>query len=245
MRVVGMTILHYGREYLDAAIQSVINHVDAFYVFYTDKGSHGSRTDVRCPESRDELMEIAQNAAGEKLKWFDGDYSYEGQHRERIHHYEPDADAIIVVDADEIYSAVAMEQILLAARYEQARNYRIPMIHYWRSMYRAVLHDPAYPTRLILPKVRSGEDVIHCSPIHHFGYAQTPAIVRYKWLIHGHRGELRHDVDWFNDVYMANRQFDCHPVGSDAWNPETVDPFALGLPEHMRAHPFAGMQVIE
>lgn len=245
MRVVGMTILHYGREYLDAAIRSVIDHVDAHYVFYTDAGSHGSRTSEPCPESRNELMAIAQGAAGDKLRWYEGHYDYEGQHRERIHHYEPDADAIIVVDADEVYSVGAMEQILLAARYEQARTYRVPMIHYWRSMYRAVLHDPAFPTRLILPKVKSGEGAIQSLPIHHFGYAQTPAIVRYKWLIHGHKGELRRDVDWFNDVYMANRQTDTHPVGSEYWNPETVDPFALGLPEYMRNHPFAGMETIE
>lgn len=253
MRVVGMTILHYGREYLDAAIRSVIDHVDAHYIFYTDTGSHGSRVEQRCPESRDELMAIAQGAAGEKLRWFEGRYDYEGQHRERIHHYEPDADVIVVVDADEVWDSGLIQMVTRKAIVgDNARRLRVPMIHYWRSFYHAILHDPAYPIRVIYPKSPDVETTytparVGGAPLvmHHFGYAQSPSIVRYKWLIHGHRGELRHDVDWFNDVYMANRQFDCHPVGSDAWNPETVDPFALGLPEHMRAHPFAGMQVIE
>ena len=81
--------------------------------------------------------------------------------------------------------------------------------------------------------------------LHHFGYAQRPEIVEYKQLTHGHRSEWRRDCDWFHDRFMANAQRDCHPVGSQYWNPETVDPFALGLPEFMRAHPYAGMEVIE
>lgn len=252
MRVVGMTILHYGKEYLGAAIRSVIDHVDAHYVFYTDQGSHGSRTDEPCPETRNELIAIAQAAAGDKLRWYEGHYDYEGQHRERIHQYEPDADVIVVVDADEIYSPKLISNIVWYAgtitNNPPFRTVRLPMVHYWRSFYRCVTHDPALPTRVIFPKAQTKNEAAwdeFTGNMHHFGYAQTPAIVRYKWLIHGHRGELRHDVDWFNEVYMANRQTDTHPVGSDFWNPETVDPFALGLPEYMRAHPFAGMEVIE
>ena len=78
--------------------------------------------------------------------------------------------------------------------------------------------------------------------VHHFGYAIRSELMAYKWQIHGHKGELRHDVDWFNDVFMANRQYDCHPVGSDAWNCEAMD--MSDLPEVLNDHPFKYMSVI-
>ena len=79
--------------------------------------------------------------------------------------------------------------------------------------------------------------------VNHMGYATKPDIVAYKWKIHGHLGELRRDVNWFEDVYMTNRQTDCHPVGSEYWNAETVDPLAY-MPRWMAEHPFYGMDVI-
>jgi hypothetical protein len=80
--------------------------------------------------------------------------------------------------------------------------------------------------------------------VNHMGYATTPEIVAYKWQIHGHLNELRRDVNWFQDVFMANRQTDCHPVGSEYWNPEPVNPLDY-MPYWMAQHPFFNMEVIE
>jgi hypothetical protein len=245
MKVISYTALHYGRDYLASAIRSVIDSVDEHHVLYTAIGSHGSRTSIPCPETRDELYAIAEAAAGSKLRWHDGEWPYEGAQRDSIHQYAPDADVILVVDADEVWSTGLADEVL--STLGNQRRYRLPIIHYWRSFYRAVLHDPAFPERVIVPNSFSGgigafdkRDGV----IHHFGYAQRPEIVEYKILTHGHRGEWRHDVDWFHDKFMANAQTDCHPVGSDHWNPETVDPYSLGLPEFMREHEYAGMEVI-
>lgn len=253
MKTVAYTALHYGRDYLGSAIRSVVDAVEEYHVIYTPIGSHGHRTDVLCPESRDELYAIAWDTAGRKLHWHEDVFAYEGQQREAIHQYAPEADIILVVDADEVWGEGLAEFAIHSYGYpmQPARRLRLPMIHYWRSFQRGILHDPAYPERVIFPKIvgevmttRSGSRP-DLTNIHHFGYAQRPEIVEYKQHVHGHKGEWRRDVDWFHDKFMANAQTDCHPVGSDYWNPEPVDPFALGLPDWMRQHPYASMEVIE
>lgn len=253
MKVVSYTALHYGREYLAYAIRSVIDHVDEHHVLYSAIGSHGHKTDVPCPETRDELYAIAQQAAGDKLRWHDGTWAHEGFQRDSIFEYAPDADVILVVDADEVWNESLIEAALSHApefRPAPYRALRLPMIHYWRSFYRAVLHDPAYPVRVIYPQVDPGQSIADVGAgsthdyINHFGYAQTPAIVQYKLLTHGHRNELRTDIDWFKERYLANAQQDCHPVGSEYWNPEEVDPLDY-MPAFMREHPFFYKALIE
>lgn len=251
MKTIAYTALHYGKEYLGYAIRSVIDAVDEYWVLYTPVGSHGHRTSVPCPDSADELQAIAYDAAGNKLHWVESNlWTYEGQQRDAIHALVPDADVALVVDADEVWSAGLAEFAINSHGYPTppARRLRLPMIHYWRSFYRGILHDPAFPERVIFPQIHGATMTTRGSGptnIHHFGYAQRPEIIGYKLLTHGHKNEFRRDCDWFHDKFMANAQQDCHPVGSEYWNPEPVDPFAHGLPEFMREHPFAGMEVIE
>ena len=61
-------------------------------------------------------------------------------------------------------------------------------------------------------------------------------------LQHGHFNEFRHDVNWFQDVFMANRQYDCHPVGSDAWDCEDID--LSHLPSVLENHPYRNLELI-
>lgn len=248
MKVVGYCALHYGLDYLEYAIKSVIDYVDDFWVLYSPVGSHGHHADRPCPEREKDLYRAAARAAGHKLHWHSGAWPYEGAQRETIHQVAPDADVILVVDADEIWPADTVEKML--SHYEphapihETYRYRLPMIHFWRSFYRAILHDPALPERVIVTKGRidyTGFD--NPRPICHMGYAQSPKIVEYKQLTHGHRSEWRRD-DWFNRVFMANVQVNTHPVGSDYWNPEDVNPWDY-LPDFMRQHPYADMAVIE
>lgn len=259
-KVIAYTALHYGKDYLASAIRSVIDAVDEHHIIYTPIGSHGHRSERACPESREELYEIARQASGSKFHWHEGTWAWEGQQRDAIMQYAPDADVILVVDADEVWSeglaAFAIREG--AVHYPTIRHWRIPMVHYWRSFERCVVHDPAFPTRMIVPNApdterefyvakpfRNASTPILRMPIHHFGYAQRPEIVEYKQHVHGHKGEWRRDVDWFRARFMVNAQHDCHPVGSEYWNPEPVDPFALGLPDWMRGHEYAEMGVIE
>lgn len=248
MKLIAYTPLLYGLDYLAHAIQSVIEHVDEYWVLYTKDGSYGARTDVPCPESRDILYETTRWAAGDKLRWYDGTWTGEGDHRNTIYKLAPDADVIIALDADEIWHWQTIASVRLTAENGgnamHSRWWRLPMIHYWRSFRRAVLHDPALPVRVYVPKAENNEVYMHgVKPINHLGYAQRSEIVRYKWLVHGHKNELRKDVDWFKDRWDANAQQDCHPVGSIYWNPEPVN-FTEYMPKFMITHPFASLEVI-
>jgi len=246
MKTIAYTALHYGKEYLGYAIKSVIDYVDEYWVLYSAIGSHGFRTNTPCPDTREELYWIAQQVAGDKLHWIDGEWAHEGLQRDSITEHCPDADVILVLDADEIWPETLVYTAQMMRSHPTAvRHYRAPIIHYWRSFHRAVLHDPAYPVRLIHPKIQNGEDTLHgLGHINHMGYAQRPAIVEYKLLTHGHRNELRTDFNWFRDKYMANAQEDCHPVGSDYWQPEPVNPLDY-MPAFMAQHPYFNMEVIE
>lgn len=244
LRVAAYTPLHYGAEYLRYAIRSVIDYVDEYHVLYTAQGSHGHVTEARCPETRHQLYREAVAGAGDKLRWHDGIWPYEGAQRDTIFMLT-DADLIVALDADEIWMPVTIKAaIQQAADRPEIRGWRVPMVHFWRSFYRAVLHDPAYPVRVINTHSTSGEGTVQTNtPIAHMGYAQSEAIIQYKLLTHGHRNEFRQDCDWLRDRFLANAQRDCHPVGSEYWNPEPVTP-ADYLPDWMRTHPYWTKEII-
>lgn len=260
-KIISYTALHYGAAYLAWALRSVIDHVDEAWILYSPRGSHGTRAAQQCPETREQLYAIADYAAGDKLRWVDGDWRYENQQREAIHGLCPDADVILVLDSDEVWHE-ALAQVHIGYYKNCVEHFcmpahrflRLPIIHYWRSFYRCVRHDPAYPVRVIYPKVGVGEATMQPSDYHswgwlgtpcinHMGYAQPSSIVKYKMAIHGHKAELRTDIDWYQDRWLANAKQDCHPVGSEWWNPEPVDPWAC-MPDFMKEHPFAGLEVI-
>ena len=249
MHIVASIALHYGADYLSHAIRSIIDDVDEVIVLYSATGSHGHRTSIPCPDSRDDLYAIAHEAAGAKLRWFDGNWTHEGQQRDSIFEIAPVADVIVVVDADELWPPGLLAMAIKATSTWRRREIRMPMAHLWRSMKQAILHDPACPVRLIYPQVREGAETFTPDPslpilersIIHGGYAQRSEIVKYKLLTHGHRNEFRRDVDWFNDIFMNPlRTTDLHPVGSTAWNWESVD-----VPDFLLGHPYAQLELIE
>ena len=243
MRIVGVTALHYGRCFLNHAIRSIIDDVQEYIVLYSPIGSHGHRTNAVCPDTREELYDIAFNAAGEKLRWFDGTWANEGAQRDSIFGIVPDADAIVVLDSDECFSPGLANAAIEHGLRENVRQVRIPLLHHWRSFYKGFTHDPAAPTRIIFPKVAEGATTYTPNDemrLFHYGYAIPVELMRYKWLIHGHLNEKRRDIDWLNDVYIANRQYDCHPVGSNFWlEVEDITP-----PDFMMDHPYANMEII-
>lgn len=235
--------LHYGLDYLSYAIASVIDVCDVFYVLYSADGSHGRRSSMPCPDSRDDLYALAEYSVGAKLRWVQGDWRYENEQRDSIFQLAPDAAVILSIDSDEVYgdglAADAVDYALKAG----AQRVRLPFIHLWRSFKRGFAHDPAYPERVIVP---SGFGVTVTMPtdkrVFHFGYAQRSEIVRYKLMTHGHAAEFRRDVDWLNSVFLANRQYDCHPVGSEHWNAEDID--LSRLPSILEGHPYRDLDLI-
>lgn len=251
MRIVGFMALHYGLDYIQYAIESIIDYVDILHIAYSPVGSHGVTTPVPCPESERELRLLAYKAAGRKLVWHRDTWPHEGAQRDMIYEYEPTADIIVVCDSDEVWHGGLLERALLTLQpFDDARRFwRVPMVHYWRSFRRCMIADYSYPIRIISPG-RGALDMMnmHSIPnefgyINHFGYAIKPDLMRYKWLIHGHRGEYRQG--WFDDIYMnRNRETDLHPAGNDSWNYAIVDPLDY-MPDWMIEHPFYDMEWIE
>lgn len=249
MKIAGVTALHYGKDFLHHAIRSIIDDVDEYVVLYSSIGSHGHQTTVSCPETKDELYDIAYQAAGDKLHWFDGQWPYEGAQRDSIFGIVPDADVIVVLDSDEVWPPGLLRDAIAGTKDSGVRDVRLPFVHFYRSMTQAILHDPAYPVRLIYPQNKTGAmtftpdsslPILERSVLH-FGYAQRSEIVRYKLETHGHKNEIRKDCDWFNDIFMNPlRTTDLHLVGSQFWNWETVD-----VPDFMQDHPYAKLSVIE
>lgn len=247
MKIVGYMALHYGKDYMESAIRSVIDVVQEFHILYTREGSHGTRIQAPCPETEDELFAIAAQFGWHKVYWHSGAWSSEGRQRDMIHQIAPDADIILVVDADEIWSPRLVDvAIKLHEDSDGPYRLRAPMVHFWRSFKRAIVHDPAFPERVIYPQKANKTigGLPYVGHIAHMGYAQRPEIIAYKMKIHGHLKEFRTDVDWFQDVFMANRQHDCHPIGSDYWNAEPVNPLDY-MPIWMTAHPYFHCEVIE
>lgn len=245
MKIVGMTALLYGTTYLKYAIQSIIDVVDEHYILYCPHPSHGYNNGILPPasESEDNLHQLAYEAAGKKLRWIKGDWQHEDEQRNSIFYYAPDSDAIIIVDSDEVYEDGLALQGLVRGLKLGTNHLRIPFCHLWRSFKRGFAHDPAYPTRMVFPKQSgAGVELPTDKVIWHFGYAQPSEIVRFKMQNHGHWAEFRRDVNWFSDVFMANRQYDCHPIGSGYWNCEDID--QSKLPSVLKNHPLRSLDII-
>lgn len=255
-KIVAYMGLLYGKDYLDAAIRSVIDAVDEFHIIYSQRPwqqyDHSTRP---CPETRTELHQIAADRAGRKLRWHDGVYRHLGHQNDQIYQFAPDADVMINIDADEIWPetliAAVVEASAAVCHTADWRNLRVPFIHYWRSMHQAVLHDPSWPLRVILPrrfdKNTQAEHTFsrEYGYVNHMGYAQSSEIVRYKLDMHMHAPEfVLPPAQWFEQVFMdTNRTTNLHLCGNEHWNTEPVDPLDY-MPGWMKDHPYYGMELI-
>lgn len=241
-KVVAYYALHYGKEWLEWSMRSVRNYVDDIIVVYTAKPSYGHTTNIPCPESRDDLKTIAGRF---DALWYDYDtFHWEGVHRDTAYKICEDygADIIVPVDHDEMFDPVMFLAALDHVKSSQARNYRVPMQHYWRSV-GWVCHDEAQPVRF--HKVGGeGDDYIprEYGNVHHFGYAQSSPLMAYKWLIHGHKPELRHG--WYQGKFLNWQpgDGDVHPTNHDFWTP--VEYNRTHLYNLIGDHPYFHLDII-
>ena len=240
MKTVAFCALHYGATFLEASIRSVIDAVDQYVIVYTPAGSHGTRTSLPNPDTREELMRIANRAAGSKLAWYEGEFYAENQHRDTIFQVAPDADLIVVVDSDEVWKRDDLDTLISTATKGEARNYLAYEMAFWRSFYRAMPDKLCAPVRAINTRVPSGDQHVDVF-FAHFGYAQPTAYIEYKMSLHGHRADWR--PEWFAEKWQANAQTDLHPTNRDFWNARPVNPFDY-VPEFMKWHPLFDCEVI-
>lgn len=236
-KTVAYCALHYGKDYLPAAIGAVAPHVEEVWMLYTPSPSYGHAATAPCPESREALREVAMSFAN--VRWADGLYRGEGEHRAAIARHAPDAETIVVFDADEVWEETSLLSALAAAREGKARRYGIQgFVHFWRSFSWAC-RDVWTPIRIVCPRAPNVETQIP-GTIYHFGYAQSEALTRYKWDCHGHKSELR--PEWLSEKFLANAKTDIHPTTRNWWTAEPFD--KRTLPASLRTHPFYDLEVI-
>jgi len=240
--IVAFTRLHYGKDYLGWVISSALPFVDKFIVLYTPVPTFGRATPLTCPDSREELLGIAQTVAGDKLDWREG-LSISAEVAMKLY---PDTELALELDADEVIHPALFEQIWdRHAKGElTAYCYRLPFWHHWRS-FRHVCEDSGWPARLYFPKRERKDAAFYADPagrVHHFGYARRDADMRYKWECSMHAGEIR--ADWWGDIWekYPDRLTDLHPVAANFWNAEALDP--LCLPPILHNHPYSHLEVI-
>jgi len=244
MRVSGLTILHYGADYIGYAIRSVYDHVDVHHVVYTPTPSHGHQTTAVCPETKEQLLaQVLAYDPQHKIRWHEVDaFRWEGQHRDYALSL-CQGDLALVVDCDEVWDGEALDQALKTAWDGEARNWLINFTTLWRS-FDFCCRDNMWPVRIIDKRQKEGTAYIpkELGDIYHFGYAVRSQIMAYKVGIHGHKGEWR--PNWWKEkweVWPPPR--DCHPTCLDTWFPV---PYQRDrLPKLMRTHPFYGLERVD
>ncbi len=259
MKTLAFCILHTGRPYLRAAIESIFDQVDHIAILYCPTPSQGYQADIPCPDSRIDLLAevFAIPGSSKKITWIDGKWANETEHVNAIWPYaiEGEFDWVWRFDADEISPPGMIREMAMQAAHERMAAivalldppavFRVPFVHFWRSFSR-VCQDGSHPVRLFSLHGGDGEVTLDSKLggwfVFHMGYAQPTAYITYKMQVSGHRPEWR--ADWFKDRWLANAQADVHPVMFPThWMPE--DFAKATMPEVLRKHEFYGMDVIE
>lgn len=242
MKVSAYVCLHYGSDFLEYAIRSVIDQVDEVLVAYTPKPSHGHGTDLVCPDTREELLKIARAAAGSKLTWMEGTYHHEGLHR-TAGVDECEHDLVMVLDSDEIWDPTVLKRALDQVRaddIDDPREFLVNPVHFWRS-FNHICTDQMYPVRFIRKDREPGCQAYLKEQYFHMGYARSVKDIEYKISIHGHKNEWRPEwLDMFRNWKPGTN--DVHPTCKDIWNPEPFD--KAQLPAVLHDHPFYDLDII-
>lgn len=231
MKVIGYMPLHYGAEYLKESLEAILPCVERFIILYTPTPCHGTGTNVTCPDSEQKLKDIALNLS-DKIEWISDKWYQEGEQRDYIVRHTGGYDMLVTVDSDEVVDTQEMKDAILRASKREERNFGIDgYVNFWRS-FNHVCIDGFRPVRIINLRNNNrlqGEEKV---TIYHFGTAQSREIMEYKYLIHGHKSELR--PNWLKDFYYSDRMNDLHPVSFDLWN--AVPYNKKKLPEALKKH---------
>ena len=234
--------LHYGKEYLEATIKSIDNHVDKILILYTEKPSYGQVGGLKNPDTREELKKIAFDSS-DKIQWVEIQATQENKHRQMAFEYANGYDLIMAVDADEVWEDV--EEAKQAAYESGCKHVNVGgdrWWHFWRS-FNECHRDGFYPTRFHVVGGKEESTIIHKGKIYHMGYAQSEAITAYKISCHGHKdiksSWLKHK--WLN--YKKGVTKVLHPDSETVWI-ETQPFDKTTLPKVLKDHPYYNLDKI-
>jgi hypothetical protein len=233
MRVLAYYPLHYGKEYLRESILSIRDHVEKIVILYSSKPTFGFSTHHECPENEQELMAIAMEAS-DKVVWISKGYGSEGEHRNFINTFSQNFDLILAVDADEVWNEESLKQCLADAMNSEERYTGVAgFLNFWRS-FNHVCKDGFCPIRITRVAAGNMNQRFVQGIVYHFSCAQSEKIMDYKYLIHGHKDEIRDG--WLENTYKGwvPGQGDLHPVSIALWNAESFDKYTL--PDILKNH---------
>ena len=240
MKIIGYSPIHYGKEFFKESLMSVIDLCDKFVVLYSPNPSYGYGTKAICPDSEEDLKEIAEDVCGNKLVWVNKTYHNEGEHRKEVFSHAKGFDLLVTVDADEVMCTEDLKEALEIASVGVHRNYGINgYINLWRNFH-TQCKDGFQPVRIInLHNQHKDQSTLNVK-IWHFGCCQGQDVMNYKYEIHGHKSELRNN--WLKDFYCSDRAKDLHPVAHDLWNAEPYD--KEQMPSYLKEHPYFNLERI-
>lgn len=240
MKVLAYYPLHYGAEFLEASIQSIYSQVEKIIILYSPTPSFGFHTDNRCPESEQQLKDIALKF--DKVQWITMSAGDEHQHRSAIWQHAEGYDLLLAVDADEVWLPESLKESLETAYNGEFGRYNIlGFIHFWKSP-SYIVADSFAPGRIYNLKNDRSKETAIWGKVYHFGYCQSQEIIDYKMSIHGHRSEIRRE---WRDLYInwTPESKDLHPTSYGVW-PQAMPFDKNQLPEILKNHPNFNKEVI-
>lgn len=238
MKVLGFMPIHYGKEYLEASLKSIVDECEKVLIAYTPNPSHGFSSINYCPDSKDDIYNICVSVLGSKLIWSENTYNAENKHREAVMDYASDYDLVLSVDADEVYEPKELRSALEYAYNNKQRYYGLKgYINFWRCFDFACF-DGFRPVRIENLRNNNTEQNLECPlTVYHFSTAQSEPVMRYKYSIFGHAPEVRDG--WLDNVHYGwrrdNELKNLHCVANDIWNAEPFDKNTL--PDILKQHP--------
>lgn len=250
MKVLAYLPLLYGKDYLKHSLLSYYNDVDEILICYSPKPSHGHPSNLACPDSEQELINIcAEVDVDNKINWHKGNWQQENQQRNFAHDYARSKgyDLLFNADFDEIWRPGYLKELLQLTYDRKANRCLIWMRHLWRS-FDWICDDPMRQERIYYLHHDRGDLIYAPQPenqVFHFGYARTLEDVKYKISCHGHSSEwLQTKEAWFESKYVPfppTGEY-THPACQNVWLPQPFD--KNELPEIMKTHPYYNLKVI-
>ena len=241
-KVLGHMVLFYGREYLKESLLSIKDHVDLMHIAYTRTPSQGFTTELPCPDSANDMREIALEVLGGKLVWenYEG-FHMEASHRNTRYKYADSFSHILIIDADEVLKEDTVDGALEFAYENKQRYYGVNgFINFWRS-FSWCCRDEFRPIRIEKVNSNNQDQNLNCEMgVYHFSLCQNSEIIEFKFKIFGHRDELREN--YLRDIYYAwtpekkDEILLLHPTTTGIWG--KAEPFdKTTLPSYLKKHP--------
>ena len=182
---------------------------------------------------------IERNCFSNKIEWIKVNSQNEGQHRSIAQGHANGYDIMLTLDTDEVWEPSVLEDTIKRASETNSRHIRIDgFVGFWRD-FDHVVTDGFQPVRMHNMKSRNSEQKTIKSTIYHMGYAQSEAIMRYKFEVHGHKNEIV--PKYVDNKYYAWTGIGCgvewlHPASTTIW--QDAEPYdKTVLPDILKNHP--------